>query len=71
MFYNEIHLDLHVGCAMQNVYLGICRQRMPRSACISLYSDQGGLYLLTESLNTCSLECMNAEQRQIILYACT
>ena len=50
-----------MGCAMQKVSLGICRQRRPRSACASAQSDQGLHCPLTESLDT--TECMNGDQR--------
>ena len=45
----------------ENVSLGICGQRRPRSACTSTQSDQGLHCLLTESYDT--TECMNGEQR--------
>ena len=44
----------------KNMPLGICRQQRPRSACMSLQSDQGLPCLLTESLD--ATECMNGQQ---------
>ena len=43
-----------------NVSSGICRQRMPRSACAFAQSDQGLRSPLTESLDT--IECISGEQ---------
>ena len=45
----------------ENVSLGICGQRRPRSACAFAQSDQGLHCPLTESLD--STECTNGEQR--------
>ena len=44
----------------ENVSLGICGQRRPRSACASAQSDQGLHFPLTESLDT--TDYMNDEQ---------
>ena len=56
---NSILILCIVPC--QNVTLGICRQRRPRSTCASGQSDQGLYCLLTESLDT--TECMNGEPK--------
>ena len=45
---------------MRNVSSGICRQKWPRSTCVSAQSDQGLRCLLGESLDT--IECINGEQ---------
>ena len=45
------------GAPSKNASSGICRQRRPRSACVSAQSDQDLFCPLTESLGT--TECQN------------
>ena len=50
----------YVHRALRKCVLGICRQRKPRSACVSAQCDQDLRCPLTESL--CTMEYINGEQ---------
>ena len=63
IWYKSHFLELCITWAApwEKVSLGICGQRMPRSACAFAQSDQGLHCPLTESLDTA--ECTSGEQR--------
>ena len=58
----DVQLYVRWAAPCENVSLGICGQRRPRSDCASAQSDQGLHCPLTESLG--NTECMNREQRR-------